>query len=53
MSEILEDAVGFLVRIDSEHIKRMGWKKGTKIFISKQQNEKFLYIEEMECEQKQ
>ncbi len=37
----------FYVTISEEFIKRMGWKKGETLFVSKGRGEDFLYIEKL------
>lgn len=38
----------YTVTIGVEHIKRMGWKKGTELYITKHPDMEYLYIQEME-----
>lgn len=38
----------YTITISEELIKRMNWKKGDEIFISKSHNEDFLYIEKQQ-----
>ncbi len=37
----------YTVTISPEHIERMGWKKGTKVYITKDPEKNLLYIEKM------
>ena len=37
----------FTVTIAPEHIQRMGWKKGTSVYIAKDPDRNILYIEKM------
>jgi len=36
----------YTVTISPEHIKRMKWKKGTEVYITKHPDKEMLYIEE-------
>jgi len=37
----------YTVTIREDDIKRMGWKKGTEVYIAKDPNREILYIEQM------
>ena len=37
----------YTVTISPEHIKRMGWDKGTEVYIAKDPDRNLLYIEEV------
>lgn len=37
----------YQITIPIEHIRRMGWKKGDKLYITKDPEKDYLYIEKM------
>ncbi len=37
----------YTITIAPEHIRRMGWKKGTEVYVTKDPDRNNLYIEEM------
>ena len=37
----------YTITISSEHIKRMKWKKGDEIYVTKHPDGEFLYLEKM------
>lgn len=39
----------FQLTVPEELVKRMKWKKGDELFISKNHNEEFLYIERIKA----
>lgn len=42
----------YTITIAPSHIKRMGWKRGTNLYIAKDPNQNSLYIEEIKREAK-
>ncbi len=47
MTKIQYNKRQYTITIGPEHIKRMGWEKGTEIYITKDPGKEVLYIEEM------
>ena len=47
MTKILHTGKQYVVTLAPDLIKRMGWKKGTEILISKIPEKDMLYIEEI------
>jgi len=47
MPKIQNTGKQFTITISEENIKRMGWKKGTEVYIAKDPDRNILYIEEM------
>jgi len=47
MAKIQYNGQQYTVTISPEHIERMGWKKGTKVYITKDPERELLYIEEL------
>lgn len=47
MATIMHNGQQYTITISPEHIERMGWKKGTKIYIAKDPDRNILYIERM------
>jgi len=47
MSKIQNTGKQFIVTLPGDAIKRMGWKKGTEIYIAKDPARNALYLEEM------
>ena len=47
MTKIQHTGKQFTVTISPEHLVRMGWKKGTDVYIAKDPDRNILYIEEM------
>jgi len=47
MTKIQFNGNQYTVTISPEHIIRMGWKKGTEIYIAKDPDRDILYIEKM------
>lgn len=47
MSKIQHTGKQFIITIPEDAIKRMGWKKGTEVYIAKDPDRKTLYLEEM------
>jgi len=47
MTKIQNNGKQYTVTISPEHIERMGWKKGTNVYIAKDPDRNILYIEEL------
>ena len=47
MTKIQSTGKQYVVTISPDLIKRMGWKKGTEIIISKDHDKDMLYVEEI------
>jgi len=47
MVKLLSTGKQFVVTISPDLVKRMGWKKGTEVIISKVLDKDLLYIEEI------
>ena len=47
MVKILHTGKQFVITLSPDLIKRMGWKKGTDLLVSKVPDKDLLYIEEM------
>ena len=47
MAKIQHNGQQYTVTISPEHIERMNWKKGTKVYIAKDPDRDILYIEEI------
>ena len=52
MVKILFTGKQYLITLSKDLVKRMGWKKGTEIIISKIPEKDFLYIEEIKKRRK-
>ena len=50
MARILFNGKQYTLTISPDLIRRMGWKKGTEVIISKELNSDVLYIEEIKDE---
>ena len=47
MPKLQNNSKQYTITISEELVKKMNWKKGDELFISKGRNEEFLYIEKM------
>ena len=47
MVKLQNNGKQFTITIPEELVKKMKWKKGETLFVSKNHNEEFLYIEKM------
>ncbi len=47
MTKIQFTGKQYTITIAPEHIKRMGWNKGTDVYIAKDPDRNILYIEEI------
>ena len=52
MPKIQHTGRQYIVTISEENIKRMGWNKGTNVYIAKDPDRSILYIEEMPSKNK-
>lgn len=52
MTTIQHTGKQYLVCISPDNIKRMGWKKGTEVYIAKDPERDALYIEKMPTKNK-
>ncbi len=47
MTKVQFNGKQYTITIAPEHIKRMGWKKGTDVYIAKDPDRNVLYIDKM------
>jgi phosphate uptake regulator len=52
MSKVQFNGKQYTITISPEHIKRMGWHKGTEVYVAKDPDRDLLYIEKMSGKQR-